>query len=51
MCSTALALPLLLPQLTSSRAMALQMSVRASSAKPPHPVSAMDRESSTATTT
>ena len=31
--------------------MARQMSVKASRAKPPHPVSAIDRESSTATTT
>jgi hypothetical protein len=36
---------------TSRRAMARQMSVKASRAKPPHPVSAIDRESSTATTT
>jgi hypothetical protein len=36
---------------TSRRAIARQMSVKASRAKPPQPVSAMDRESSTATTT
>lgn len=36
---------------TSRRAMARQMSVSASSAKAPQPVSAMERESSTATTT
>lgn len=39
------------PRRTSRRAMARQMRVRASSAKLPQPVSAMERESSTATTT